>query len=320
MPAHKSALFPILGLGYPALLICNVLSVICWMLLKSKWAILSLITLIIGYNSCTKLFNINLADNHQGNRIKVATYNINFSKPIMLSPAEKQPALKVTFIEYLQQFNDLDILCVQENGKNSKQFLSEGLSLYHIHEVLGMTVSIYSKYPFLKSGIVEFNSTIANTCLWADIAIKGDTIRIYTTHLESNRRDGVVPEVIREDSPEVMSNSALLGIVQHHQKFSIEREKQARLIKAHANSSPYRAIICGDFNETAQSHVYSLLRGKYDDTFQEEGSGIASTFGERIPALRIDHILVDDRIEVLDHTISRSEYSDHYLVMAELGL
>lgn len=322
--ASKSALFPILGLGYPVLLLCNILSILLWLILKSKWAGLSIITLLVGYGSCTKLLNVNLADQHDGTRLILATYNVNFSKPITLAPQKTQAKLKVDFRKYLKAHSDIDILCVQENGKNSKQFLQEALNFEFVHEVAGMTVTIYSRYPVLNSGVVDFSSTIANTCLWADVLITTDsdkdTIRVYTTHLESNRKDGVVPEVIHEEAPEEMSNSALLGIVKHHQKFSIQRARQAKLIKTHAQGSQHPAIICGDFNETAQSQIYTLLRGDYQDTFQEEGMGIASTFGERIPALRIDHILVDKRLEVLDHTISRSAFSDHYLVIAELGL
>jgi endonuclease/exonuclease/phosphatase family metal-dependent hydrolase len=156
--------------------------------------------------------------------------------------------------------------------------------------------------------------------VWADVLIGSDTVRVYTTHLESNRFDGKVPEVIEEDAPEEMSNSVLLGVVQHHQKFSIERLRQAQLIKRHQEKSPYKSIICGDFNETPQSYVFQVLADGMQDTFQEEGCGIASTFGERIPALRIDHMLVDPELEVLDHTISRSQFSDHYLIIADLGL
>jgi len=283
-----------------------------------------MLTLLVGYNSCTKLLNVNLADQHDGMSLTLATYNVNFSKPITLAPQKAQAQLKANFRKYLQAHTYIDILCVQENGENSKQFLQKALNFEYIHEMPGMTVTIYSRFPIINSGVVDFNSTIANTCLWADVLItkdsNQDTIRVYTTHLESNRKDGVVPKVIHEKAPEEMSNSALLGIVKHHQKFSIQRAKQAQLIKTHAQGSEHPAIICGDFNETAQSQVYTLLRGDYEDTFQEEGMGIASTFGERIPALRIDHILADKRLEVLDHTVSRSTFSDHYLVIAELGL
>ncbi len=312
-------LFPIIGLGYPALLFCNILAIIAWLLLRSKWVGLSALTLLLGYSSCSRLININLVDDYGGKKIKVATYNANFSKPITLSNIHKA-ALEKSFVKYLERHSDVDVLCVQEIGSATKSYLEKALDFPYLHTVEGKTVAIYSRYPFSDIGDIEFSSTIANTCLWVDIVVDSDTLRVYTTHLESNRFDGVVPDVIVEDTPEEMSNSVLLGIVQHHQKFSIERTRQAQLIKEHQHSSPYKSVICGDFNETPQSYVFQVLADGMQDSFQEEGNGIASTFGERIPALRIDHLLVGQEFEVLDHTISRSQFSDHYLVIADLGL
>ena len=312
--------FPVLGLGYPALLLCNVLAIIAWILFRSKWAALSILILILGYSSCSRLLNINLADSHKGPTLKIATYNANFSKPIVLAPEDRRSEMETDFKDYLSSWDGLDVLCVQEHGEKTREYLQRALAFPYQYELQGRTVTIYSKHPIVDKGVVDFESNIANTCLWADIKIGSETMRVYTTHLESNRSTGEVPEVILEDTPEEMSNGVLMGIVRHHQKFSIERARQAKLIKAHQEKSPHKAIICGDFNETPQSYVFTILKKDMQDSFQEEGAGIASTFGERIPALRIDHLLVSEALEVLDHTISRSEFSDHYLVVVEVGL
>lgn len=315
---NATPVFPIIGLGYPALLLCNLLTMLVWALLRSKWVGLSGLTLLLGYSSCSRLINLSLADDYDGQKIKVATYNANFSKPITMH--NNKAALEKSFDKYLKQNVDIDVLCVQEFGSATNLYLNKAYDFPHLHIIENRTVAIYSKYPFYDVGTIDFSSTIANTCMWADVLIGSDTVRVYTTHLESNRFDGKVPEVIEEDAPEEMSNSVLLGVVQHHQKFSVERLRQAQLIKRHQEKSPYKSIICGDFNETPQSYVFQVLADGMQDTFQEEGCGIASTFGERIPALRIDHMLVDPELEVLDHTISRSQFSDHYLIIADLGL
>lgn len=315
--AEDSALFPILGLGYPVLLLCNVIAVIVWLLAYRKYTWLSIITLILGYGSCTKLINVSLPDQNVNASFRVATYNSNFLKPIAFTEENKRPALEKAFEEYLHTL-DLDVLCVQEHGWRTEQHIEEALDFEYKHEVENMTVAIYSRFPFIATGIVDFDSNVANTCIWADLLIHGDTIRVYTTHLESNRETGTVPEVIEQEAPERMDNLALFGIVRHFQKFSAARVEQARRIQAHKMTAPYPVVICGDLNDTPQSYVYTIARGDMQDSFLEEGLGMGSTFGERIPALRIDYIFADEAIEVLDHDINRSQYSDHYVVISQL--
>lgn len=314
-----SFLFPILGLGFPALLLANVIAVSVWLMTSPRLAMLSLITMLLGVGSCSRILNISIADSPVDGSIKVATYNANFSKPIQFATESKKAEVEQNFISYLKKNDDIDILCVQENGQISKSYLASAMNFSHRHSIEEMTVSIYSKHPFKATGFVDFNSNIANTCIWADIEIGENLVRVYSTHLESNRQDGKVPDVIVENAPEEMNNSALLGIVKHYQKFSIDRARQAQLIKAHAEKISHPVIICGDLNDTPQSHVYKIAKGDLQDSFVEEGLGIGSTFGERIPALRIDYIFVDKSIEVLDHDISRSDFSDHYLISTELA-
>lgn len=320
MTPDSSFIFPILGLGYPALLLANIIALAVWLCIKSRLALLSLVTMVLGVGSCSRILNVSVPDASVEGAIKVATYNTNFSKPIHFAPAAQKQKIEQDFSAYLKANDDIEILCVQENGELSEKYLLDAMDFPYQHKKEGMTVAIYSKHPFKEVGIVDFHSNIANTCIWADVQLADKLVRVYTTHLESNRHDGKVPSVIKEDAPEAMSNSALLGIVKHYQKFSMDRVRQARLIHQHAAKISHPVIICGDLNDTPQSHVYTVAKGTMQDTFEEEGLGIGSTFGEKIPALRIDYIFVDQRIEVLDHDISRSSFSDHYLVTTELSI
>ena len=318
VPPDSNALLPILGLGYPPLLLCNMIAVILWLLLKSRWVLLSALTLLLGYQSCTTLLNLSIPDKPTPHAFKVASYNANFAKRIAQLALPDQPPAEKKYLDFLSSLNDISVLCVQEDGFRTESLWGQAMQLAYSHRVEGLSVSIYSKFPIIDKGMVNLNSTTANTCLWADIDALSGIFRIYTTHLEANRADGTVPAVIVETAPEEMSNSALLGIVKHHVKFSAVRAAQAQTIADHANTSPHPTIICGDFNETPQSYVYTILKGDRQDTFQEEGRGIASTFGEKIPALRIDHMFVDEDLEVLDHSNIKSQYSDHYMIVAEV--
>jgi len=317
--AEASAIFPILGLGYPALLLANILMVLLWAIVEKKKAWLSFLILVVGYNSCSKLINFNLADDESDGTILLASYNSNFLKPIAFLPEGQQAKASEAFETYIGTLG-MDVLCVQEHGWRSARHLKSALGFDHVHSVEGKNVAIYSRYPFLDTGILDFDSNVANTCLWADVITDTDIFRVYTTHLESNRDDGIVPEVIEQEAPEKMNNAALLGIVKHFREFSARRVQQARMIQAHKRTAPYPSVICGDFNDTPQSHVYQVVGQDMKDSFLEAGSGIGSTFGERIPALRIDYIFTDQAIDVSDHLISKNNFSDHYMILATIEL
>ncbi len=312
---HPSTLglLPILGLGYPALLFANLIAITVWFFWYKKYTVISLFTLIIGIPSCQKLFTVSLPGSSDKS-ISIATYNANFSKPIVFAPKEDQSTIGANFKAHLKENDHIDILCLQEYGERTSTYIGEAMTFPYRYQLDGKSVAILSKWPIVDRGMVDFKSTSANICLWADISINNQVIRVYTTHLESNRHDGEVPDVIAETAPEAMSNSALLGVVRHYQKFSIHRVTQAHQMVSHKAESPHPVIICGDMNDTPQSHVYRVLSENMQDSWLDEGLGIGSTFGEKIPALRIDYIFADDNIDILDHNIHRSDFSDHYLV------
>ncbi|MEM8906288.1 MAG: endonuclease/exonuclease/phosphatase family protein, partial [Bacteroidota bacterium] len=92
------------------------------------------------------------------------------------------------------------------------------------------------------------------------------------------------------------------------------RAQQAHLVAEHVRNSPYPVMICGDFNETPLSYVYRILSAPLQDAFKQKGSGLGTTYAGKIPALRIDYILADRRLKILDHQILYKSYSDHYPV------
>ena len=47
---------------------------------------------------------------------------------------------------------------------------------------------------------------------------------------------------------------------------------------------------------------------------------LGTTYGGIIPSLRIDYILLDPRIETIDHRIFRKPYSDHYPVLTQFDI
>ena len=313
---QNSSILPVLGLGYPALLFTHFLTMIVWLFWDKRWLLLSGISLVLGISSCQKIFTISIPDAVGDQVINIASFNANFSKPIALAADSEQEQMGQEFEDFLKTLDDIHVLCVQEFGWRSESHILSAMIFPYKHKVDNTTVAILSKVPFVATGVVDFHSNIANTCVWADLDMGSETIRVYTTLLESNRQDGKVPKAIVQEDPEDVSNAALLGILKHYQRFSGERVSQSQLINQHRRKSPHPSIVCGDINDTPQSRVYKVLKDDMRDTFVEEGFGIGSTFGGRIPALRIDYIFVDQFLAVRDHVIHKTDYSDHYLQRA----
>ena len=69
-----------------------------------------------------------------------------------------------------------------------------------------------------------------------------------------------------------------------------------------------------------RSYTYYTIAKNLKDTFKEKGKGFGTTYAGNIPALHIDHILVDKKIKVYSTEILKGNYSDHYPVVSKISL
>src|SRR5205823_4672607 len=122
-----------------------------------------------------------------------------------------------------------------------------------------------------------------------------DTIRIYTTHLQSfqfSKGDYADIEKIKDPDKESLRASENLY---HKMKWAYaSRGLQANLVRNKTDSSSYPSIICGDFNDVPNSYTYFHIRGKRQDAFLSASFGIGRSYNALAPTLRIDYILPDD--------------------------
>ena len=124
IPSKGTGFLPTLGLVFPGLMVMNLLFIILWFFLKSKWALASSITLLLGlfFAPSTLNFLQSSSPSSQRNPIQVGTYNMQFSKPIAFLSGTAQEQKEKDFDLFLKKIDYLDILGVQE------------LSLIHISE------------------------------------------------------------------------------------------------------------------------------------------------------------------------------------------
>lgn len=310
---------PSLGLIFPALIIGNIIAFTIAVSIQSKWAMASLLTLFLGfpYIQNTIAFSKPNSNNASLKTIQVGTYNMQFSKPIAFLRGTNQEKMVTQFDDFLKERNHLDILGVQECGWRTKERIEATMDFPYQHFIPNNYAGIYSKHPIVNKGVIDFSQPLQK-CLWADIVIQKDTIRFYTTRLAPNRFDGRIPLVLNQEAHENVDFEKMVGIFLHYQPFTLERAKEAALIRAHQKTSPYPSIISGDFNDVPQTFMYATMNANLKDTFLEAGMGFGGTHGGPVPGLRIDYILVDKLFKVRKSQILEKTFSDHYMLETTL--
>jgi endonuclease/exonuclease/phosphatase family metal-dependent hydrolase len=171
--------------------------------------------------------------------------------------------------------------------------------------------AIFSKYPIIKAGSVNFPDTF-NNAIYADIVKGADTIRVYNIHLQSLKINPEIDKLRQEDSGKLYN--------QIGNTFAMQ-QSQAELFNEDLKSNPHKKIICGDFNNTQYANVYKQIKGDgMKDAFIEAGSGLGRTFNFKFFPVRIDFILADEAFSIQQFDNFQVDYSDHFPVMSTLSL
>lgn len=301
------------GLVYPVLLIVNLLLVIFWMFVEFKYLFLSLIAILIGWVHLQGFINFSNPDRGKSD-LSIISYNVGFGYPLRIGSTALREKNKEKLSNFFESNKDVDVFCLQESSQFSRDVLKSNFPEFHPHEIERRGTFIYSKYPIIRHGEISFG-TITNSCLWADIKLDNDTIRIYNMHLQSNKVSKDAVKVI--DNVNLQEKKTWVGIKQILKKYisaSKVRAKQSQMVSEHASKSLHPTIICGDGNDPPTSFTYSRLCGGYQDSFTKAGSGIGTTYGGKLPMLRIDYIFVDNQFDVNSFDILKEKFSDHYPV------
>ncbi len=309
-PKHF-AFLSVLSLGVPLLIILNVLFFVYWLLKIKRQIVVSLLVLAIGYKHVGSLYKISPSKHEPidvNNSLSVMNYNVRlFNLYNWIESNEVQNNI----VDFIKEVNP-DIISFQEYHPHK----AIDLSFYNYkYEVLeGNKVkygqAVFSKYPIVSSGSIKFPHT-ANNAIYTDIVKHKDTIRIYNVHLQSLR---IQPDL---EQFEMENSNALIEHVS--EAFEIQQSQTELFIK-HKNSSPYKTVVCGDFNNTPYSYVYNKIKGDLCDAFLEAGNGFGRTFDFKYFPTRIDFILTDASYPVNSFKTYSKKLSDHYPIVANIGL
>ncbi|MEO7766183.1 MAG: endonuclease/exonuclease/phosphatase family protein [Ferruginibacter sp.] len=340
LPAGKFWMIAVLGLGFPVLFVIVTGFLITWIIVKSKWFLLSLIALILSWQQISAVAGLNKKQaftiSKSSETLRVLTWNLsswgktNKSRTRLKNSVNE--ALMMDFVGKQQP----DVICFQEfwniwehsdNTGKIQEFKKMGFQYsYFVKTVVEnvqykMGVVIISKYPITDSAKFSYGvDDFAEHLIYADIQFHAQKIRIFTTHLQSvrfeNAEYATVRNIQQTDRAVLKNSKTIFRKLRDAYEF---RGTEAELVQQKVKESPYPVIICGDFNDVPNSYTYFTIKGDLQDAFLKKGTGLGRTFQYLSPTLRIDYILVDKNYQVDQYYRFKLPYSDHYPVVADLS-
>ncbi len=319
-PAHHTFL-PLLGIVFPYLMCFHFLFLLYWVLRLKKYFLLSAVTLIVGWPWINNHLQFNSSYYEQKkNDWVVVSYNIHHNYDIQkLKKSGGWGDAVEDWNKFIKTYFRLDLMCIQENPKNKSLKLAGLDNLTFFHQCKARGPSIHSRHRIINSGCIDLGNTV-NGVIYADIErVKGDVIRVYNVHLQSNQVSDMTQPFLNESEirkgQNIEKSKQILG---RFTQASQIRGSQVLEVLEHIEQSPYPTIVAGDFNEGPQSFVYQKMNRKLKDSYVQKGLGVSSTYAGNLPLLRIDHIFHDDSWQTEHYQVGEVPFSDHYPVAVSL--
>ena len=318
------------GLGYPYLLVINVLFAVFWMY-KKRWAFLySLLVILIGWSFLGRTFQLVVSNSEHvsGSPFNLLSYNVRYFDKFNWTDDLETPAKIGRFLEE----KNADIICLQEISSNNRIQVKRHPQLKSVvkgnryfadfakspkgYKATGMIT--ISKFPIVGKGTIQFDNS-SNLAIYTDHKINTDTLRVFNVHLQSIHLD--IREYSMFDSLNLKNREQNLreaeDILGHLHRGFVRRAEQALLVNEAIEKSPHPVVVCGDFNDSPVSYAYQKIRGNLNDAFIESGAGISNTYRGKFPSFRIDYILHSERLHSSKYEKHKVKLSDHYPVSCQ---
>ncbi len=311
----KSGVLSVVSLGAPIIYLLDIVMMMFWVLRWRWYHVLAMaLMVVLGLFYLSRYYKIEVdrqytTSYNERAYTKIMTYNVHEGR-------------KAGFLKYITEHNP-DILCVQEmtiGCDNWNQLTKTYQSTYKPNVGKGGN-QILTKFKIVKSG--EIGDLPHRTATWADLKIRKDTVRVVSLHLQST---AIRPEdthfieghgYINDPDSETKMRSIVSRLVENNQK----RAEQAEMVAEFLAKTPYKVIVCGDFNDIPLSYTYRTIAKGLNDTFSEKAVGFDYTFNNQYRLLRIDNILVSPEIEVHSYAVdNKVDLSDHYPVISRVKI
>lgn len=300
---------------------------------KRNHIIMPLIACISGLGIFLQTFNFTSSkqSNKSENNLKILSYNVRLFDLYNWSHNIETREKMISFLVE----TDADVNCFQEyytedSGLfNNTEALKKALKSPYFHYTYPTSTAnntrhwgiiTFSKYPIVNAGEIDFGKKLTNSCIYIDLLVNSDTIRVYNTHLESIRFKKKDYEYVKDikENVEEQNYSGFIPIIKRLRNAFVKRAAETDLISNHIKNSPYKTILCGDFNDTPSSYSYHSFSNILNDSFKNGPFGFSTTYNGVFPAFRIDYILHSPQLISTNFKVIKVDFSDHFPVLTEI--
>lgn len=324
-----------IGIGYPILLIINFVFVLYWLYRKPKIALLSILAIVLGWNTFGKTIGFSekvdstLKDSSV---MRIMSYNVHMFK------GEDLTIERNTKAEMLTLFEDVspDIICLQEfytrrdgvNDIQSSLIKKLGYKYHVFQEIAGNDydaygIAIFSKLPIVNAGLLGVNEgkQTVNQIQYVDLKRDSSTFRVYNVHLQSigfQKEDyEFISSKLGAMEDEISSTKRIGGRLK---RAFIKRSEQVDLLYQDIEGCETPYIVAGDFNDTPSSYAVNKIARGMKNGFSKKGRGWGVTYNGAFPNFQIDYIMASKEFFINDFRIMPDKLSDHYPIWSDLYL
>jgi endonuclease/exonuclease/phosphatase family metal-dependent hydrolase len=270
-------------------------------------------------------FNFKKEQAEEIESIKIMNYNVRL---FGLYDWYNNKSIRNKMFDFIHSENP-DILCLQEffHSDDPDYFITlDTLTRflkaknYHVayttrlYDKHNWGIATFSKFPIVERHHLSFGEKLNNTCIYTDIKINEDTVRVYNLHLASVGLSKEDAKFMDGDikTGDFESLNRFKRIYRQLKRAFVKRSNQVKQIAESIKFTRHPVILCGDFNDVPGSYAYNSISSLLKDSFKEKGLGTGATYHELILPLRIDFIFGSSEIEIIEHRIPKIKLSDHY--------
>lgn len=299
----------IFSLLYPYIVIGLVIAMLLLILVRSKFAWISLLTLVLTSGNTIRQIGFHVQPKVPEDSTIFSLTTLNVKNNFRHNEQDQSKA----FIEKFKQDKSTFLLLQEISGNLIDQVALELNYPYHSHfgnSNPGGYLAIFSRYPLKNIHSIR-NSEGRVIALYADVDSPLGVFRLVNIHLHTN----AVTVRAGEFSPESFSRKeglrAFGDMLQSYSDNASLRLDEIEQIFEAIQPTQLPIIIAGDANDTPYSPVYLKLHKSRQNAFVKGGAGFAQTYNGLLIPLKIDHVFMDNSFIIFNTIIEKIDFSDH---------
>lgn len=270
---------------------------------------LVIVVALLWGNVKYNIFAFNIIGKSSDHQFRVLTWNICCA--IIENQAEQEDIARLIIAQ------DADFVLLNEFTLDSCLIVDSLLGKHYPYRVdanakIKAGDVFYSKVQLVESG--KINSVIPNG-IYSKMCIGKDSLYVMGCHLPGNNYEG---QIEIDDADSLRMVKTFWGRYRHAQE---KRKESAKYLKKTILESSLPIIVMGDMNDfNASAPMDSLRDVGMKNAWWEGGFGYGATYHEGWLRLRIDHIYYNEKLELKDVKVVKTDLSDHNILIADFSI